>query len=80
MSLLGNVGSLYMLILIVILIISFGLIALKVIKFILSIDMQRNNFKIKATDNKWVLMVMISFAGIIVSTLVLIIIMTPFKI
>lgn len=79
MSILGTVASLYMVILIVLLIISFGLIGLKFVNYILTIDRidtkSKNNIKNqegnKTEVNRWIKVALCSFLGIIVSLLLL---------
>lgn len=78
MSILGTVASLYMMILIILLIISFGLIGLKFINYI-TIDegatKSKNNpdkSKINNADtSKWLKAALYSFLGLVVSMLVM---------
>lgn len=79
MSILGAVASLYMAILIVLLIISFGLIGLKLVNYILTIDsvdtkLNNNISKIlinKTQINRWVKVAFYSFLGLMFSVLIL---------
>lgn len=77
MSLLGNVGYLYMLMLILLLIIGFGLVGLKLVNYVL--DVERPSVK-KDTANlgfnkpeiiKWLRIALISFVGILITIMLL---------
>jgi len=77
MSILGSVGSLYMAILILLLIISFGLVGLKFINYVLNLDQIRvknNSVRIqnnKAETSKWIKIALCSFIGILLSVFIL---------
>jgi hypothetical protein len=79
MNILGTVASLYMAILIILLIISFGLIGLKLVNYILTIDhidtKSKNNINKsegnKKEVNRWIKAALYSFLGLIVSLLIL---------
>lgn len=79
MSILGAVASLYMAILIVLLIISFGLIGLKLVNYILTIDSINTKLKNninkthinKTQINRWVKVAFYSFLGLMFSVLIL---------
>lgn len=81
MSILGTVGSLYMSILVILLIIGFGLVGLKLVNYILTIDIvdtnKKNVGKIEESDKpetkKWLRLAFYSFLGLMVTVLVLVI-------
>ena len=77
MSILGSVGSLYMSILIILLIIGFGLVGLKLINYVLDLEqikLKSNTIKIQNTkiqSNKWLKIALCSFIGILISLFIL---------
>jgi hypothetical protein len=77
MSILGSVGSLYMSILILLLIISFGLVGLKLINYVLGLEqIGAKNNGIKTQNNnpetrKWLKLALYSFIGILISIFIL---------
>ena len=79
MSILGAVGSLYMAILIILLIIGFGLIGLKIVNYVLTIDKIDANLKSnkqplkdnKSETHKWLRIALYSFIGVMLSVIVL---------
>ncbi|MDS1029271.1 hypothetical protein RDV78_01970 [Bacillota bacterium LX-D] len=77
MSLLGNVGSLYMIILILLLIIGLGLITIGLFNYIITfMDKSLNLTKLKIggmymQNNNWLRLALFSFVGIIISVVVL---------
>lgn len=74
MSFLGDVGSLYMLVLIALLIVGFGMIAKGFFDYLLNVN-KKNTVKSKGSDlvlsRTWFKVSMYSLAGIIVSLLIL---------
>lgn len=77
MNILGSVGSLYMAILILLLIIGFGLIGLKLINYVLGLEqigIKNNGIKvqnIKPETSKWLKVALCSFIGILLSIFIL---------
>jgi hypothetical protein len=77
MSILGSVGSLYMAILTLLLIIGFGLVGLKLINYVLNLEqigVKNNSAKIQNNNpeaSKWLKIALYSFAGILLSLFVL---------
>lgn len=84
MSILGSVGLLYMSILILLLIISFGLLGLKLISYVLGLEQigdknKNSNVKLqngRLETNKWLKISLYSFAGILLSLFILTILNT----
>ena len=77
MSILGSVGSLYMAILTLLLIIGFGLVGLKLINYVLNLEqiLVKNNGAKTQNNNqetsKWLKIALYSFAGILLSIFIL---------
>ena len=77
MNILGSVGSLYMAILILLLIIGFGLVGLKLINYVLGLEqigVKNSTVKLqsgKLDTNKWLKIALYSFAGILLSLFIL---------
>lgn len=77
MNILGSVGSLYMAILILLLIIGFGLIGLKLINYVLGLEqigIKNNGVKVqnnKPETSKWLKIALCSFIGILLSLFIL---------